>query len=146
MKKFYTTALFLAITSMNSWAMESSNKYGQGKKQSIHNNNRALDNSSESDDEIGQMARKMSKFSLSSKSNEIKKTRIEKVDKKCMQETGGLLKDLLENGEERMQKLINKSDPQTAENIKQNSAMFKQFAKPMKLLKSLLPDMGKLNK
>ena len=70
----------------------------------------------------------------------------EKVDKKCMQETGGLLKDLLENGEERMQKLINKSDPQTAENIKQNSAMFKQFAKPMKLLKSLLPDMGKLNK
>ena len=83
MKKFYTTALFLAITSMNSWAMESSNKYGQGKKQSIHNNNRALDNSSESDDEIGQMARKMSKLSLSSKSKEIKKTRIEKVDKKC---------------------------------------------------------------
>lgn len=67
----------------------------------------------------------------------------EKLDPKSMQDTCGLMTDLINNGEERMKSLINESCPQTAETKKQNEELLKKFSVPMKYLKSFLPDQSK---
>ena len=67
----------------------------------------------------------------------------DKVDPESMKETCGLMTDLINNSDERLQGLIDSSDPQTAESMRQNASLLKQFSGPMKLLKSFLPQQPK---